>query len=92
MDSVEYKITQEETKQIRDLFYEKRTLMELISSVSSDGPIYDKLKTDFVTVNRRYQEWFAAFERKYNARGLPDASWEVDFSGNIVRLVKAGAK
>jgi len=84
----EYPISEEEKREIRTIFQEKRAITDLISSLKDTSPIYPKLKNDYIETNEQYHAWFTGFEKRYGAKGQPDCRWQVDFVANKVLLVQ----
>lgn len=84
----EYPITEEEKKQIQNLFIRKNGICELMDSAVENQSLYEKLRDDYIDVSSRFQQWFADFETNYNAQGAEGYFWNVDFSSNKVILQK----
>lgn len=87
MTIAEYKITADETKEIRSIYFKRLSIMELMESCSSNEFAYERLKNDFASATEDYQNWFRRFEESRHNRGRSDASWHVDFARRTVALV-----
>lgn len=83
-----YPISEEEKKEIENLFIRKNGIRELLDSSVNNQALYEKLRDDFIEVSSKFQKWFDNFEINHEAQGAPGYFWNVNFADNTVALEK----
>lgn len=86
-------VTEEEKRQVQQLFERRNGLSELAKIVTADNDeLYEKLVKDMGETGTRFQQWWDDMSRKYEWESTPDGHWEIDFNTNIIYLVEGGTE
>lgn len=83
-----YTISEKDKEKIQNLLIRKNGIRELMDTAVNNQALYEKLRDDYVDVSARFQQWFADFEKNYQAAGAEGHYWNVDFANNTVLLTK----
>lgn len=86
-------VTEEEKRQVQQLFERRNGLSELAKIVTADNDeLYEKLVKDMGETGTRFQQWWDDMSQKYQWESTPDGHWEIDFNTNIIYLVEGGTE
>lgn len=87
MKTVVGKVTEEEKREIQDLFERRNGLNELAKVISADDDaLYEKLVKDMGETGTKFQNWWDLMAAKYQWESVEGGNWEIDFSTNSVSL------
>lgn len=79
-------VTEEEKKEILDLFERRNGLTELAQIVKEDDSLYDRLVKDMGQTATKFQNWWDQTSNKYNWESAPNGHWDIDFNTNEIFL------
>ena len=89
------KITEEDKNYIDRLFERKRSLSELLYSITDNDllnselkdTIYQKLVDDMGKTQNLYDKWWNDIQEKYQWESVEGGSYQIDFLANNVLLI-----
>lgn len=82
------KVTEEEKRDIQQLFERKNGLNELAKIVTADNDaLYEKLVKDMGETGQKFQNWWNSMSTKYQWESHEKGNWEIDFNTNDIYLV-----
>lgn len=82
------KVTEEEKREIQQLFERQNGLNELAKIVTADNDaLYEKLVKDLGETATNFQDWWNRMSDHYQWESAEDAHWEIDFVTNDIYLV-----
>lgn len=82
------KVTEEEKREIQQLFERQNGLNELAKVLTADDDaLYEKLVKDLGETGIKFQAWWDQMAEHYQWKRADDANWEIDFVTNEIVLV-----
>lgn len=88
MKKVIGKVTEEEKREIQQLFERQNGLNELAKILTADNDaLYEKLVKDLGETGTKFQNWWDRMAELYQWESEDGAHWEIDFVTNDVYLV-----
>lgn len=82
------KVTEEEKREIQQLFERRNGLNELAKILTADNDaLYEKLVKDLGETGSKFQAWWNRMAEFYQWESADDAHWEIDFVTNEIVLV-----
>lgn len=82
------KVTEEEKREIQQLFERQNGLNELAKILTTDNDaLYEKLVKDLGETGTKFQSWWDRMAEIYQWERAEDAHWEIDFVTNEINLV-----
>lgn len=82
------KVTEEEKREIQQLFERQNGLNELAKILTTDNDaLYEKLVKDLGETGTKFQSWWDRMAEIYQWEREEDAHWEIDFVTNEINLV-----
>lgn len=82
------KVTEEEKREIQQLFERQSGLNELAKILTADNDVlYEKLVKDLGETGFKFQDWWDRMAELYQWERADDAHWEIDFVTNEIYLV-----
>lgn len=82
------KVTEEEKRDIQQLFERRNGLNELAKIVTTDNDaLYEKLVKDMGETGLKFQNWWNSMSAKYQWESHEKGNWEIDFNTNDIYLV-----
>lgn len=83
-DKAVWDLSEQDFKEIEDLYEKKLALENLAKIIKGDNPeLYDRLIVDYGKVARLFSQWWVDKSQKYN---WPGESWWVDFDTRQVMM------
>lgn len=84
------KVTEEEKREIQQLFERQNGLNELAKILTADNDaLYEKLIKDLGETGSKFQSWWDRMAELYQWESGDEAQWEIDFVTNEVYLVQS---
>lgn len=82
------KVTEEEKREIQQLFERRNGLNELAKIVTADNDmLYEKLVKDLGETGHKFQDWWNRMSVQYQWESHESGNWEIDFNTNDIYLV-----
>lgn len=82
------KVTEEEKREVQQLFERQNGLNELAKILTADNDaLYEKLVKDLGETAARFQAWWDRMAELYQWERADNANWEIDFVTNEIVLV-----
>ena len=82
-------VTEQEKKEILQLFERRNGLNELAKIVDVDNDaLYQKIVKDMGETATKFQQWWDRMYEKYKWERSENGSWEIDFNTNEISLSK----
>lgn len=82
------KVTEEEKREIQQLFERQSGLNELAKILTADNDVlYEKLVKDLGETGFKFQDWWDRMAELYQWERADEAHWEIDFVTNEIYLV-----
>ena len=80
-------VTPEERDTIRQIYYERLALLDLINVLNNrcreteylDESLYQRIVKDLGRANAEFESWWRAKSSAYKWKNIPDGHWSVDF-------------
>ena len=86
MKKIVGKVTTEEKDTILSLFERRNALIELVKIITADDAIYEKMVSDMVSTNTKFQQWWNSMAEKYQWESAENGHWEINFETNEIYL------
>lgn len=79
MEKIVGKVTESERDEIKALFERKNALAELAKVITSDSDLYERLITDMMQTNEKFQQWWSEMSVKYRWESEATKKWRINF-------------
>lgn len=81
-------VSEQEKKEIQQLFERRNGLTELAKIITADNDtLYQKLVKDMGENATKFQQWWDEMYEKYQWERTENGSWEINFQTNEIYLV-----
>ena len=81
-------VSEQEKKEIQQLFERRNGLTELAKIITADNDtLYQKLVKDMGENATKFQQWWDRMSQKYNWESTKDGNWEINFETCEISLV-----
>lgn len=81
-------VSEQEKKEIQQLFERRNGLTELAKIITADNDaLYQKLVKDMGETATNFQQWWDKMYEKYQWERTENGSWEINFQTNEIYLV-----
>lgn len=88
MKKIVGKVTEEEKREIQQLFERQNGLNELAKILTSkDDELYEKLVKDMGKTKQKFQNWWDRMSTQHMWESHENGNWEIDFNTNDIYLV-----
>lgn len=82
-------VTEQEKKEIQQLFERRNGLNELAKILNADNDaLYQKLIQDMGETATKFQQWWDRMYEKYKWERAENGNWEINFNTNEILLVE----
>ncbi len=82
------KVTEEEKREIQQLFERQNGLNELAKILTAgNDDLYEKLVKDMGETKQKFQNWWNKMSIQYQWESHENGNWEIDFNTNDIYLV-----
>lgn len=82
------KVTEEEKREVQQLYERQNGLNELAKILTADNEaLYEKLVKDLGETGTKFQAWWDRMAELNQWERMEDAHWEIDFGTNEISLV-----
>lgn len=82
-------VTEQEKKEIQQLFERRNGLNELAKILNADNDaLYQKLIQDMGETATKFQQWWDRMYEKYKWERTENGNWEINFNTNEILLVE----
>lgn len=82
-------VTEQEKKEIQQLFERRNGLNELAKILNADNDaLYQKLVQDMGETATKFQQWWDRMYEKYKWERVENGNWEINFNTNEILLVE----
>ncbi len=82
-------VTEQEKKEIQQLFERRNGLNELAKILNADNDaLYQKLIQDMGETATKFQQWWDCMYEKYKWEKAENGNWEINFNTNEILLVE----
>lgn len=81
-------VTEEEKKEIQQLFERRNGLNELVKILTADNAeLYEKLVKDIGETGTKFQNWWDRMAAKYQWESAENSHWEINFETCEIYLI-----